>query len=124
MHVTIGAGNKVTREEKPPRTRLGILVIIPSLDARLEAVAYLENQLSRHLGYTRRAGSTRAEDRYAAAGPQAIEALRDHTWDHVVVMRYLEWPSVTEVWNRIEDARLFDKSQVHWADLYDHVGDR
>lgn len=117
MHVTIGSKNKVTREEKPPRTRLGILVIIPNEDIRLHAVGYLEKQLSRFLGFTPRT-LTRVEDRYAVAGPQAADALRNHSWDHIVVTDYLYWRyEVREMWDLIEDARLFDKTKVHWETL-------
>lgn len=54
---------------------------------------------------------------------QALSALREDTYRAILVAKPELWgPGITEVWNQIENARLFDKTIVRFAINWDLFG--
>jgi hypothetical protein len=71
----------------------------------------------------------RAQTGMAQGIAQALDALAKDTYRAILIAKPELWgPGITEVWNRIENARLFDGSRVcfatNWAAEWMRYGNR
>lgn len=64
-----------------------------------------------------------AKTRHARGIAQALEILRKERFRVIWCSNYQSWgPGTAEVWNRIENQRLFDKASLRFGDLLGGFG--
>lgn len=54
---------------------------------------------------------------------QALSALAEDTYRAILIVKPEAWgPGITEVWNQVENARLFNKTHIRFATWWDANG--